>query len=103
MKLSRLMMLSGLMMSVSVFSSQSFAATKNCPANFDIDKSTPCKCTSHKTIQCEPKGELLYTHTHGINMSENTLHTKSGAMVKCEGKTWGVKIVSGHIGFRCLK
>jgi hypothetical protein len=102
MKRSKLVVLSG-MMAVYVFSSQVFSAPMSCPTNFDLRSDKLCNCTSNKLIHCKPKGELLYTHTNGVNIYGKKLHTKDGTVVKCDGKTWGVRMVDKSLGFRCIK
>lgn len=102
MKFSKLLISTGLVTVIGGASSQVFAATKACPTNFKIDKSL-CQCTSEKTVTCRPGGELLYGHKYGVDVNGNTLRTKNGTIVICEGKTWGVRLVSSHVGFRCVK
>lgn len=62
-----------------------------------------CHYTSHTMLSCNPGGKLMYMHKRGVNITNNIIDTKNGEKVKCEGKTWGVKKVSHHLGFLCIK
>lgn len=104
MKVSKLIALSGLAVMASVCSSSVLANTEaTCPTNFDIDKSL-CSCVSAKKVHCKQGDAVSYTHTHGVDVKGNTLYTRNGTVITCQGKSWGVKILDNHqIGFRCMK
>ncbi|OGT44183.1 MAG: hypothetical protein A3F13_06165 [Gammaproteobacteria bacterium RIFCSPHIGHO2_12_FULL_40_19] len=103
MKLSQWLMMSGFVVAMGMSSSQIFAAEQACPANFKIAANQLCKCASAETINCALGGEVQYMRKKGVDIKGKTLYTKSGTAVMCKGKTWGVRMVSDHMGFRCIK